>query len=324
MSKVTLNAGKRIPKELQDPSIPDGYVQLESIHYSLEREMYELVLDYSQSNSERVDDLLIKSSNCIVARYIDLIPLKISLIVPEDQVSLLTQEERDQLAPYKEDRFEIISRCPQLIRFIDKEYAEQFFKEGVLRLSSFEKCKTLEDQKRCDNDEGVADLIGKKEDYNIKMRFGIGSNPFLLCASYFMSTPEEIKNADGTVAGESGIIIKNPDEFVKQVFEALIAQGLHITNVLWGPCHYSNKTITKQLVHEPKLFDKKSFDAKALIQFANGVAGYDIFFEKSQMFKHEMEWRFVFICEEEHPDTIDIQVKQPNLFCGLYLADDIM
>lgn len=322
MSKIDVKAGKPLSKEFQDPNLPEGYTQLENLKIIYERDMYELVLDYCQRNSERVNDLLVKSGNSITARLIDYLPRKISLIVPEDNISLLTQEEREHLAPYKEDRFDIISRCPQLIRFMEKEYVEQFFNEGILRLSSFDKCKTLEDQNRRDHDEGVTNLVGMKDDYCIKMRYGIGRNPYLLCASYFMSTPREIKNADGSTAGENGVIITNPDEFVKQVLEALIDKGVHITTVLWGPCHYSDKKITKHLDQEPKIFSDKSFDAKELILFANRIGGYDVFFEKSLLFKHEVEWRFAFVVEEDHPDTIDIQIKQPNLFCSLYSAEE--
>lgn len=323
MTKVEVKPGKPIPKDQQDPKLPDGYTQLESLEISCKETLFRIIVDNTSININRVNQLLALGKGAITAYGLDPTPKAFAVIIPEDMLSFLSNEEKKTIEPFEDESINIAQKCPQLVRFIDREYAERFFKEGSLRLSSFDKCKQLEDSLRRDIKEGTATLVGEKGEMTYVLEYGVGGNPLLLCASYYMSDPVEIVNIDGGPAGESGIMIINPVGLIYQIIDGLIEKGIHITKVLWGPCHYSDRTIKKQLIEEPMLIneDKNTFNAEAFLSMAQSIGGDDVYFEKDLWFKHEKEWRFIFFCKEHHHDVIDIRISNPLLNCRPFFID---
>ncbi len=77
----------------------------------------------------------------------------------------------------------IIYNVPIVYRFMDEQYVDDFWKNGVLKLTTFSKCKELEDKNRKDDKEGQSELFGYDNQYTLKIGFGVGSDAIMLCTS---------------------------------------------------------------------------------------------------------------------------------------------
>lgn len=210
------------------------------------------------------------------------------------------------------NKIEIDYNIPYLYRYMEKKYIEDFFSNGNFLISNFNKCRTLENQKRRDKDEGINDFIGTCKKYRTEMKLGINDNPFLICTSLFGPNKEN----------RQCIKIKYPIQFIKCVCNKLREKGYIVTKIKHGPCFYTNKKfngkVSKENIDEI-LNAKNGFDFNVFTKIRQEINNnFDLlYFNKSSLFKDEQEYRIIFqyINEMPIPDPFIINIKEATQYC---------
>lgn len=203
---------------------------------------------------------------------------------------------------------------PYLYRYMEKEYIEDFFSNGNFLISNFDRCKTLENQKRKDEEEGINHFNGTCEDYRIEMKLGINDNPFLICTSLFGPNKEN----------RQCIKIKHPVEFIKCVCNKLREEGYIVTQIKHGPCFYTNKKfngeVSKENIDEI-LKAKNGFDFSVFLNMEQEINNNSdlLYFNKPISFKEEQEYRIIFqyINKKPIPDPFIINIKEATQYCEM-------
>jgi len=74
-------------------------------------------------------------------------------------------------------------KTPEVYRYMDQIYIEEFFKTGKIRLSAFKLFKQYPDEQLGDNQEGLNTLVGFGDGHTIIARTQHGDNSLIFCAS---------------------------------------------------------------------------------------------------------------------------------------------
>ena len=311
--------GPVIPKEKRLPDFPEEYEQVEFIAPENNlKEFSELIFPNTQDSIARIKELELLISQCSI-RFINAIPQEISVVFPTSEISKLSEAEQENARKYVDNTVDINLISPRLIRFIPKEFVDALFEKGELLLSSYNRCKILENETRKDEMEGRATIKVNSGNLTATIESGISGNPLLLCCSFFQSDPEDV-NID---AYDAGFIITNPEMFIIKILQGLSNKGIKVYRVLFGPCSYSDRVIKRYDTDLPNFVTgPDTLDYERLFQYQSKMCGMDIFFEKEKRFMSEKEWRFVFV-KEEKTDTenngIIITINHPEECCLRYL-----
>jgi hypothetical protein len=78
---------------------------------------------------------------------------------------------------------------PNVYRYMDKEYVNLFFEQGILRISSFKKFKEYPDEIRGDKKEGSGSVTGTSDTsgFQFHVMSNTGSDAYMLCGSIIES-----------------------------------------------------------------------------------------------------------------------------------------
>src|SRR5262249_24169947 len=101
-----------------------------------------------------------------------------------DQPQLTTNRAIDMVQMW--NRWDVVH--PSVFRCLSKQYADQFFEDGSLRLSSFGLFRKHKDEQRGDPSEGLALLEGfSQSGKSVFITSQMGTNAFVLCATTWLS-----------------------------------------------------------------------------------------------------------------------------------------
>ena len=196
-----------------------------------------------------------------------------------------------------------IHYSPMVYRFLDEKDIDDFFKDGNLMLSTYERCRKLEDEKRRDEQEGKNTVVKTEGKFKIVQKAGIGYNPLLLCTSLY-----QIDITGETTSSKFCLEIRDPPKFAEAVAQELAKLGHYVIDTYIGPCYYSDKVIEgsdESSAIESFLKESersKTIDPKFFSQITEEVAGQ----HKSQQ-KHE------YITREKYPsDRLYPKVANPE------------
>ncbi len=238
------------------------------------------------------------------------------ITVPEEAIRFLSIEEKARLIEEPQN-IQFSEYAPIAYRFIGEKHVDEFFETGTLRLSTFKRCKKLEDKNRKDESEGRAILVGKEKDLRMELDMGAGDNAILLCTSLSINN---IK-ADGQ-KDDSCIEIRDINSFTLSITNALLQQGYPIKAVLKGPCVYSNRHIEKELGgDELKNFlddmqKSNRIDFGRLISLGSQISENDIFFCKPIENRYENEYRVLWLLGNDVTrETYDVSIPDARKHC---------
>lgn len=216
------------------------------------------------------------------------------------------------------NQIQVINYIPPLYRYLEKQYVDLFFDKKILRVSSFEHFKKHKDEARLDTNEGVANLIGKCSDSNmrVEMKFGV-SNSFVLCMSAIKS-----KSICDMFNVDSCFEIFDVVNFSIIIADALIKKNYIVPQILFGFCSYRDtrelhSSIKQENIDEIKIDDKKhTMDFNALFSLGNKMSMPDIYFLKSNNYIEQHEYRIIWnIYNEKIPDFIDLYIPDIDKVC---------
>jgi hypothetical protein len=203
---------------------------------------------------------------------------------------------------------------PTLFRFLEKDFADAFFTDGSLRLSSFARFKKHSDEQRLDINEGKTFFVHRTEEgggQTITAWATHGLNSYVLSTA--MRFDHELMEA---FECDSYIRINNPTKFGMAIAQKI--PGL--ISAFEGPCLYqSKKIIEKDLGYiDPKNFkapNNEDLDKRLTNYILQKMEHYPLFL-KEKSYSHQMEYRFVWIIEGPTYDYLDIKVPEAIQFCS--------
>lgn len=301
--------------EKEDIQLPPGYKRLEYIERVPEK-LYSLSFVSLEDAKKRMNELnAIRNDSCSMMQEGEWHIKNVRLIFPQSSLEYLTETERSKVKPFTFPT-QFVSPIPILCRFMEEQYIDQFLKEGKLRLSTFVKCKSLEDSIRKDDCEGRSLICGTEGKYSCQMDVGVGSDAFLLCTSLKDSYTDSTGNKC-----DCYLEIFDIQGLAIQIAQYLSKNGYNVSQVLFGSCTYTeNKQFSgtlpqntlSEIIGET---DKSSgLDFDKIFNMPGQVR--DItqqFFQKPIEKSIENEYRVLWLVEPKpKEDYIDVVINDPE------------
>jgi len=205
-------------------------------------------------------------------------------------------------------------KLPTVIRYMDQQYIDHFFKTGELRFSSFRRFGQHKDEMRHDKMEGMA---GLQLNYSMEQTLAsvgwFGSEAYVFCTSTIESDELMSKfqtngyfRIKDTAAFGAGISNHIPDYVIG--FE--------------GTCIYRNQrtfreSFDRPLIGTPPLNDPNAAEAWAvnLEQQIHADSKLTPYFLKELGHAEQNEYRFIWCSSSPTDETIDITCPEVIRFC---------
>lgn len=202
---------------------------------------------------------------------------------------------------------------PTLFRYLPKQFVDQFFSNGYLRLSSFSQFHNHTDEQRLDKQEGKTLFVHRTYQgggQTFEALTEHGHDAYILSTS--VRYGEDLLNK----FGDSYIRINHSTNFgvaISRQIPGLIA-GFE------GLCLYqNNKIIEKDLgyINLDMFKDSKhqNFNKSKLDGCINQQMKHYPMFLKDKIFVNECEYRFVWFTNNKISDYIDIEIPDAIQFC---------
>lgn len=215
---------------------------------------------------------------------------------------------------------------PEVVRYMDKEFVDEFFKSGTLMLTTFEHCAAHPDKSRADSSEGVTPYSIKNEHVTASGTDVITNKNYMFCTSLIES--DRLKERFET---EGHFVITSVMDFYNAVAKQL--QGFE--GGMLGACIYKEEkfisgTMPNSIFREKDRLaavdemmskndespmqdhmNQNMHDMSVSIQKAMHAA----YFIKEDDYYHEAEFRMVWGLDKIVEKTIVIKVPEAIQFC---------
>jgi len=202
----------------------------------------------------------------------------------------------------------ITVRFPVLYKYLEQEYIDEFFSGGKLRISSFKKFQSYDDEIRGDKNEGSGMVLRNENGSHVGVYAFSGLNEYLLSTSLILSDVLKEKFC------KSYFQIHDPLAFSIAVSNALVG----CIEAKMGFCDYletrsifrsdgvENTDPEKKATPTQEHFNKVMQDTRELM------------FVKSIEYQYQAEYRFVWSIDTrffELYDHVDIICKEAIQYC---------
>lgn len=195
-------------------------------------------------------------------------------------------------------------RVPQLVRYMEKQYIDDFFESGRLRLSSFRACREAEHvgAARQDPMEGrFAGMVGNTAVVGL-----CGPTAYLLCTSD-LERADQARRHDR----DSGVRIVRPLEFAQAISHHI--KGFSGGEL--GACAYRDDkwNLTDETPFFPDEANMEASIDKHDRRVSSAMA--NTLFVKETRFAPEAEWRFIWWTTESQQLHLPIECPDAVRFC---------
>jgi hypothetical protein len=210
-------------------------------------------------------------------------------------------------------------KIPSIYRYMDKEFIDMFFNDGIIRISSFDKFRNYPDEVRGDKSEGGGSIVGKsdKENFTYNLMTRVGENGYMLSTSLLHN--QQIKDDFET----DGVFkIKDPINFAAAISNSLLGND----QVFIGFCNYQDNRIINKEIKGLSSSDFTNEEGHFIIGGAGMVKrnselignGIDLMFLKDNKYQTQSEFRLVWTIKSQFfkmNEFIDIECKEAIQFC---------
>lgn len=194
-----------------------------------------------------------------------------------------------------------VVQTPVVYRCLPRQYVDNFFRDGEIRLSSFTKFRQHPDEKFKDGMEGVLFTVGYHRPTNSHLS-GVmesGWQSFILCGTTH-NTQDKIKS----FGADAAIQIFDTTSFGIEIGKQIrgLIKGIE------GFCVYNDGPIEFLLPDDkspPEIFKEADKHAASgrddLSLFTNGMdmpQTNAVYFKKRPQYQHEMEYRLVWVTDK--------------------------
>jgi len=236
------------------------------------------------------------------------------LEILEDNLGLLDESEKTQerLREIPNRPF-VNSYVPMVFRYLESEWVNEFFENGILRLSSFKKFHQHEDEQRGDKQEGSNMIFGIGSENQFSAMTNSGHDAFVLSTS--LAHNENLYN-DFDV--DACFIIEKPHEFMESIMKSIP----EFKGINFGPCLYQPSKIIQRQMPGFNLDSIKSDDEPntndmgKIFNQIDQASGLDVLFSKTNEYAHQHEYRMLWHTYlDPMPEYIDLIVPEALQFC---------
>lgn len=200
-------------------------------------------------------------------------------------------------------------RFPTLTRHMHPEFIDAFFRDGSLRLSSFESFRKHPDEARRDAQEGLVAMIINTPTGQFNILGANGQEAYILCTS----TIESLKPVE-LHGNASAFRILDGIKFA----DAISRQIPGFVGGVEGLCTYRHNTMITKSDPRPIAPPTNAENAEEWFHEQNHHTGklvVDAYFMKHISFAQESEYRFIWFAEGSRRDFIDIKCPAAIPFC---------
>lgn len=206
---------------------------------------------------------------------------------------------------------------PTLFRYMDKKFVDDFFKDGSIRISSFDMFHKHVDEQRLDKGEGRLMFVHNTKEGNEGKGQAITSWILYDKKAFVFSTCVKYdKSLQNQFNASSYLRIKDSTRFGIAIAKKI--PGL--TVAFEGFCLYQEKKIFLEdfgFINIEQFYDEqKNLDIEKLRQFIVGNARHYPLFMKDKSFENQVEYRFVWLTNVTPTDYIDIKVPEAINYCA--------
>ncbi|MBV5305933.1 MAG: hypothetical protein J0652_04480 [Desulfobulbaceae bacterium] len=200
-------------------------------------------------------------------------------------------------------------KIPPLTRWLETQYVNDFFNNGVLRLPSFKSFRENQDEERGDINEGIATQSIKMQNGDFSILGINGTKAYILS-----TTLVESNNLQSNFNTDDGFRIINSIAFADSISRYIpgFMQGFE------GPCFYrANLLIKKESpisIYPPAENENPEEWAKCQDNFVFNHA-IDSFFIKNMKYSHQAEYRFIWLAYGNEDREIFIKCPEAVKFC---------
>lgn len=201
---------------------------------------------------------------------------------------------------------------PQVYRYEDQEWIDEFFDTGKLRLSSFAKFATYEDEVRGDTQEGKAYCYGETTDgKSVGVAQQQGINAAILCASHRLS--HELAHAFGR---NSAFQITDTPMFAYEIRRQIIG----FKSGIEGNCTYRSEGIIKRFLNfslnpEQHKNEDGTLNKDLLLGLGQALGGPELVFLKRKHYEEQQEYRLIWELDQAVDDHIDVVAPLARQYC---------
>ena len=204
-------------------------------------------------------------------------------------------------------------RLPNVVRYLESKWVDEFFRSGALRLSSYAQFRKHADEQRGDVHEGKALL---QMDFGGQPFSGIaqfGSDAYVLCGSAIESLDLMAQFAPA----DSYFRIVNTVGFAQAVASKLSSFKFGVQ----GFCMYRPHRTVRKTIQGPPLFDPEEVkkDPTAAFHRMNqrvfDATNYEPFFDKPVSYSHQAEYRLVWCVGQRADVALDLVCPEARQFC---------
>lgn len=228
---------------------------------------------------------------------------------------------------------------PTLFRYMSKQFVDEFFRDGSIRISSFDQFRKHKDEQRLDRGEGRIMISHNLPSANEGKGQSITAWVLYDKKAYVLSTSikfdSELMKAFGA---DSYIRINDSTNFGMEIAKKIsgLASAFEgfclyqINKILFQDLDIDLRQFQKQpdkIINDmktikglsenlPEQLDNEEYDMDRLQQFLVNNARHYPMFMKDKIFINQVEYRFVWLTNHEVEDSIDIKVPEAIRFCS--------
>jgi hypothetical protein len=206
---------------------------------------------------------------------------------------------------------------PIIYRMMGRQYVDRFFETGELLVSSFDRFRQHPDEERRDK-EGRNIICGRGKKQTVFAVTGHGRDAFILCG-----TAAKDAHLMDAFSADAAIQIYDPTAFASVITRQLpgVRQGFE------GFCYYIDGSIECNIgdfeLDQLKRTSGEQLDLNRLGGFVLNMAGLAVFFRKALRFRHQLEYRWVWITDHPVTDHLIIHAADARQFCAPLYRDEM-
>ena len=200
---------------------------------------------------------------------------------------------------------------PAVYRMMEGEYVDRFFETGELMLSSFARFSQHPDEERQDV-EGRNIVVGRGPNTTVYAATGHGADAYVLCSTACRPS-DALMNA---FASNAAIQVFDTTRFGWAVTRSMsnVLQGFE------GYCYYTDQSIECKIadlaIDELRAAPgDKALDLNKVGRYILNMAGISVYFKKGTRFRHQMEYRWVWLTSRTVEDTIVVYAPDARKYC---------
>ncbi|QJU59556.1 hypothetical protein HL653_18950 [Sphingomonas sp. AP4-R1] len=206
---------------------------------------------------------------------------------------------------------------PAVYRYEDQRWIDEFFDTGKLRLSTFAKFATYEDEVRGDKNEGQGFCYGETSDNkSVVVMQSQGINAAVLCCSHRLC--QDLQHG---FQRNSAFQITNTVGFSLEISRQLAG----FRNGIEGSCIYrSDATISRAIdfdFEKYKLPDG-NLDMQMVADASTQLGGPELLLLKRKRYERQQEYRLLWEIDTIGADYVDVVAPLARQFCRKVEAED--